>query len=155
MLSGLPGRKDEHPTETTRDAQIKTLPRVVIWRMVLVLALESASASTNQGQSTVQGRCFLGPSACTSARTRAGGRRHQIQSCSVDRGWRPTGSLFLSSSSSGVHGRTNVVLAQRWRGLDLSTSGPVTPKTQFRGSCRTALTIRGRFRGTDGRGIQR
>ena len=60
VLSGLSGRGDEHSTEATRDAQIKTLPSVVIWRMVLVLALESTSASTDQGHSTVQGRRFLG-----------------------------------------------------------------------------------------------
>ena len=39
--------------EKTRDAQIKTLSCVVIWRMVLVLAFESTSASTNQGQSSI------------------------------------------------------------------------------------------------------
>ena len=53
----------------TRDAQVKTLSCVVIWRMVLVLAFESTSASTNQGQSTVQRGCFLGSSASSFART--------------------------------------------------------------------------------------
>ena len=127
---------------------------MVIWRMVLVLAFESASASTNQGQSTVQRRCFLGSGACTFVRTGAKGRLHQIQSCSVDRGWRPTSTLFLGSSSSCVYSRTNTVFAERWGGSDFSTSGAGTPETQFCGSCWTALTIRGRFRRTDERGIQ-
>ena len=118
VLSGLSGRRDEHSTEATRDAQIKTLPSMVIGRMVLVLAFESASASTDQGQSTVQGRCFLGSSTCTSAGTGAEGKRHQMQSCGVDRGWRPAGALFLSSSSPGVYGRTNVVLAEEMEKLE-------------------------------------
>ena len=108
--------------------------------MVLVLALESASASTNQGQSTVHGRRFLGSSACTSARTGAEGRRHQIQSCGVGRGWRPVGTLFLSSSSSGVYSRTNTVCAERWEARTFQQVVQELP---------TALTNRGRFRRSD------
>ena len=52
-----------------------------------------------------------------------------------------------------VYSRTNAVLAERWGSSDLSTIGTGTPETQLRGSCRTALTNRGRFRRTDGRGI--
>ena len=55
------------PTETTRDAQVKTLSCMVVWKVVLVLAFESTSASTNQVQSTVQRGCFLGSSASTFA----------------------------------------------------------------------------------------
>ena len=57
-------------------------------------------------------------------------------SCSVGRGWRPAGTLFLNSSSSGVDSGTNNV----WRGSDFSTSGAGTSKAKFCGSCWTALT---------------
>ena len=47
---------------------------MVVWRVVLVLALESTSASTNQGQSSVQRGCVLGSGASTFARMGAKGR---------------------------------------------------------------------------------
>ena len=55
-------------------------------------------------------------------------------------GWRPAGTLFLNSSSSGVDSGTNTVFAERWGGSDLSTSGARTSKAKFRGSCWTAIT---------------
>ena len=59
------------------------------------------------------------------------------KSCGVARGWRPAGTLFLNSSSSGVDGGTNTVFAERWRSSDFSTIGAGTSKAKFRGSCWT------------------
>ena len=63
------GRRNESSTETTRDAQVETLSCMVFWRMVLVLAFKSTSASTNQSQSSVQRGCVLGSSSNSVART--------------------------------------------------------------------------------------
>ena len=55
-------------------------------------------------------------------------------------GWRPAGTLFLNSSSSGVDSETNTVFAERWRSSDFSTIGAGTSKAKFCGSCWTVLT---------------
>ena len=71
--------------------------------------------------------------------------------------WIVDGHQLVRCSSAhlrpGVYSSTNVMLAERWRSSDLSTGDTGTPKTQFRGSGRTAFASRRRFRGTDGRGI--
>ena len=54
-----------------------------------------------------------------------------MQSCGVDRGWGPAGTLFLNSSSSGVDSGANTVFTERWGGSDFSTSGAGTSKAIF------------------------
>ena len=58
-------------------------------------------------------------------------QRECYQSCSVARGWRPAGTLFLNSSSSGVDGGTNIVFAERWRSLDFQQLVQELPKRNF------------------------
>ena len=61
MLSGLSGRRDEHSAEATRDAQIKTLPSMVIGRMVLVLALRAHLHRRTKSSRQFKEGAFLGP----------------------------------------------------------------------------------------------
>ena len=83
---------------------------------------------------------FLGPARVLLQERKRKGDDFNIQSCGVARGWRPAGTLFLNSSSSGVDGRTNTVFAERWRSSDFSTIGAGTSKEKFCGSCWTVFT---------------
>ena len=106
-----------------------------------------ASRQFNEG-------AFMGPArVLLQERERKGDDTKYKVVCCVGRGWRPAGTLFLSSSFVRCLQQNNTVFAERWGGSDFSTSGEGTSKAKFRGSCWTALTNRGRSRRIDERGI--
>ena len=125
----------------------------VIWRKVLFWRSRAHLHRRTKASRQFKDGAFLGPArVLLQERER---KRDDIKYKAVV--WVVDGDQLVRCSSAHlrpvVHSRTNIVFAERWRGSDFSTSGAGTSKAQFRGSCWTALTNRGRFRRTDERGI--